>query len=124
MAPCCFGKGKQVQGVLSRTVDALKRYFEQKLEKVEQTFLVCSYTANRNLRMLCPGTPKLAAVFTHWKKDGAVYWITFRLADAIPRDKRRAFQEARKLWLKRHPEYWFYSGGASLSSVCIPAKGQ
>ncbi len=31
---------------------------------------------------------------------------TFRLADAIPRDKRRAFQEARKLWLRRHPEPW------------------
>ena len=42
----------------------------------------------------------------HWKVDGAIYWITFRLADAIPRDKRRAFQEARKLWLRRHPEPW------------------
>ncbi len=42
----------------------------------------------------------------HWKKDGAIYWITFRLADAIPRDKRRTFQDARKRWLKRHPEPW------------------
>ena len=42
----------------------------------------------------------------HWKKDGAIYWITFRLVDAIPRDKRYVFQEARKLWLKRHPEPW------------------
>ena len=41
----------------------------------------------------------------HWKKDGAIYWITFRLADAI-RDKRRTFQDARKRWLKRHPEPW------------------
>ena len=42
----------------------------------------------------------------HWQNDGAIYWITFRLADAIPPDKRRAFQEARRLWLKRHPEPW------------------
>ena len=42
----------------------------------------------------------------HWKKDGAIYWITFRLADAIPRDKHRAFKAARKLWLKGHPEPW------------------
>ena len=59
-----------------------------------------------------------------WKKDGAVYWITFRLADAIHSDKHRAFQEARKLWLQRNPEYRLYKGGASLSSVCIPGKGQ
>ncbi len=70
------------------------------------------------------GHAKTRRRLPHWKKDGAVYWITFRLADAIPRDKRRAFKEARKLRLKRHPEYWFYNGGASLSSVCIPAKGQ
>ena len=42
----------------------------------------------------------------HWKVDGAIYWITFRLADAIPRDESNALQEARKLWLKHHPEPW------------------
>ncbi len=60
-----------------------------------------------------------------WKKDGAIYWITFSLADAIPRDKRRAFQEARKLWLKRHNEYWHYKKGyANFSSACVAADGQ
>ncbi len=42
----------------------------------------------------------------HWKKHGAIYWITFRLADAIPRDKHRALHQDRNLWLKRHPEPW------------------
>ena len=42
----------------------------------------------------------------HWKTDGSIYWITFRLADAIPQDKLRAWQEERGLWLKRHPKPW------------------
>ena len=40
------------------------------------------------------------------KIDDAIYWITFRLFDAIPLDKCHAVQEARNLWLKRHPEPW------------------
>ncbi len=42
----------------------------------------------------------------HRKIDGAIYWITFRLADAIPRDTHRDFQRSRNLWLKRHTEPW------------------
>ena len=42
----------------------------------------------------------------HWKVDGAIYWITFRLVDAIPLDKCHGTQKARNLWLKRHPETW------------------
>ena len=50
------------------------------------------------------GHAKTRRRLPHRKKDCAIYWITVRLADAIPRDKRGAFKEARKRWLKRHPE--------------------
>ena len=49
-------------GVLSPMVDALKRYLDQKLQKVEQTFLSAHIHQTPNLRILCPGTPRLAAV--------------------------------------------------------------
>ena len=42
----------------------------------------------------------------HWKKDGFIYWITFRLADAIPQDKRRAWKQERDIWFRLHPELW------------------
>ena len=42
----------------------------------------------------------------HWQMDGSVYWITFRLADAIPQDKLRVWKQARDIWLRLHPEPW------------------
>jgi len=42
----------------------------------------------------------------HWTKPGAIYWITFRLADALPQDKLRSWKEQRDLWLKHHPKPW------------------
>jgi len=40
----------------------------------------------------------------HWRKDGSIYWITFRLADAIPQDKLRVWKQERDNWLRLHPE--------------------
>jgi virulence-associated protein VapD len=31
----------------------------------------------------------------HWQQQGAVYFITFRLADAIPRELREEWEEQR-----------------------------
>jgi len=42
----------------------------------------------------------------HWTRDGAIYWITFRLADSLPKDKLRAWSEERDLWKAAHPEPW------------------
>jgi len=42
----------------------------------------------------------------HWQQDGAVYFITFRLADAIPARLRTQWQSERDAWLKVHPEPW------------------
>ncbi len=40
----------------------------------------------------------------HWRQDGAVYFVTFRLADSLPQKKLRQWQEERSLWLSEHPE--------------------
>jgi REP-associated tyrosine transposase len=36
----------------------------------------------------------------------AVYFITFRLADAIPAHLRSQWENEREIWLRLHPEPW------------------
>jgi putative transposase len=42
----------------------------------------------------------------HWQQTGAVYFITFRLADAIPVHLRDQWEDERATWLRFHPEPW------------------
>ena len=42
----------------------------------------------------------------HWQQEGAVYFITFRLADAVPSRLRNQWEGERETWLKIHPEPW------------------
>ena len=70
------------------------------------------------------GNPTIRRRLPHWKKDGAIYWITFRLDDAIPRGKRRGLQNARMLRIKNRQGYWLHKGGASRFSVCITTEGR
>jgi REP element-mobilizing transposase RayT len=42
----------------------------------------------------------------HWQQEGAVYFITFRLADAVPLRLRNQWEGERETWLKLHPEPW------------------
>ncbi|MBX3180723.1 MAG: transposase [Candidatus Hydrogenedentes bacterium] len=42
----------------------------------------------------------------HWRQDGVTYFVTFRLADSVPRSKVRSWKEEREQWLKRHPKPW------------------
>ena len=42
----------------------------------------------------------------HWQQEGAIYFITFRLADAIPATLRHQLDEERAVWLRLHPEPW------------------
>jgi putative transposase len=42
----------------------------------------------------------------HWQQEGAVYFVTFRLADAVPRRLRTQWESERKAWLRVHPEPW------------------
>ncbi|HOJ16468.1 MAG TPA: phospholipase D-like domain-containing protein [Caldisericia bacterium] len=42
----------------------------------------------------------------HWTKSGAIYWITFRLADSLPHQKLEIWRAERDSWLKKHPKPW------------------
>jgi REP element-mobilizing transposase RayT len=42
----------------------------------------------------------------HWKLEGSIYWINFRLADSLPQDKLRDWKERRDIWKQQHPEPW------------------
>lgn len=39
----------------------------------------------------------------HWRQPGATYFVTFRLADSLPRQLVEALQEERSRWLETHP---------------------
>ena len=38
----------------------------------------------------------------HWRQAGATYFVTFRLADSIPKNILLQWREQRNLWLKAH----------------------
>jgi len=40
----------------------------------------------------------------HWRQQGATYFVTFRLADAIPQNQLRALKRWREQWERTHPE--------------------
>ncbi len=40
----------------------------------------------------------------HWRQDGATYFITFRLADAMPQEKLKQWLQEKAQWLEEHPE--------------------
>jgi REP element-mobilizing transposase RayT len=42
----------------------------------------------------------------HWQQKGAVYFVTFRLADAVPEHLRQQWESDRKAWLRFHPPPW------------------
>ena len=42
----------------------------------------------------------------HWEQSGASYFITFRLADAVPEKLRKEWERERNAWLAKHPKPW------------------
>jgi carbamoylphosphate synthase large subunit/REP element-mobilizing transposase RayT len=42
----------------------------------------------------------------HWEQPDATYFVTFRLADAIPQNILRQWKEELETWRKFHPEPW------------------
>ena len=49
---------------------------------------------------------KTANKLPHWQQPGATYFITFRLADAVPVALRAQWLAERDSWLAHHPEPW------------------
>jgi REP-associated tyrosine transposase len=42
----------------------------------------------------------------HWQQDNATYFVTFHLADSIPRQKREQWATERAAWLRWNPPPW------------------
>lgn len=42
----------------------------------------------------------------HWQQESAVYFVTFRLGDAVPRNLCDEWQNDREAWLLGHPKPW------------------
>ena len=42
----------------------------------------------------------------HWQQEGAVYFVTFRLADAVPHNLRTQWESEREAWLRVHGQPW------------------
>lgn len=40
----------------------------------------------------------------HWRQEGATYFATFRLADALPQEKLQFLKRLRAEWERTHPE--------------------
>src|SRR5947209_7947232 len=39
----------------------------------------------------------------HWRQDGASYFVTFRLNDALPQEKINELQQMKREWEAAHP---------------------
>jgi len=46
----------------------------------------------------------LSGNLPHWRQEGVMYFVTFRLADSLPKEKLRQWLDDRDTWLKTHPE--------------------
>jgi carbamoylphosphate synthase large subunit/REP element-mobilizing transposase RayT len=42
----------------------------------------------------------------HWQQEGATYFVTFRLADAVPSALLKEWKQELETWAKFHPEPW------------------
>ncbi|MBX7244123.1 MAG: transposase [Candidatus Sumerlaeaceae bacterium] len=49
-------------------------------------------------------TETLSGSLPHWRQSGVIYFVTFRLADSLPREKLQQWELERRAWLKDHPE--------------------
>ncbi len=42
----------------------------------------------------------------HWRQDGATYFVTWRTADSLPRERVEQWLTERAEWMRTHPEPW------------------
>jgi Rad3-related DNA helicase/REP element-mobilizing transposase RayT len=52
----------------------------------------------------CASVGKTARHLPHWHQDGCTYFVTFGLADSIPKGKLIQWQIELREWLRQHPE--------------------
>lgn len=49
-------------------------------------------------------TAHLSGNLPHWRQDGRMYFVTFRLADSLPAGKLKELQVEKDIWLRENPE--------------------
>jgi REP element-mobilizing transposase RayT len=42
----------------------------------------------------------------HWQQGSVYYFVTWRLADSLPKEKLARWTEEREIWLRLHPKPW------------------
>jgi len=62
-------------------------------------------------------TAKTRNNLPHWQQKGAVYFVTFRLADAIPQSLLGPWQELREAWLLHHPIHGQRKSNVNITSA-------
>ena len=40
----------------------------------------------------------------HWRQEGTIYFVTFRLSDSLPQTKLEWLRREKELWLRLNPE--------------------
>lgn len=96
---------------MAESYDRLLAMISKQAHKVGQTFLSAQDLSAHEHQAEPSAMPSSSSALTitrrrlpHWKMNGSVYWITFRLADAIPQDKLRVWKQERDYWLRLHPD--------------------
>lgn len=51
-------------------------------------------------------TAKQHHVLPHWQQEGVTYFVTFRLADALPEERLQRWRLERAAWCALHPKPW------------------
>jgi type I restriction enzyme, R subunit len=86
---------KQIAAALIKATDP------DEINKVAEASRLCSYSFYDEES---PVDRKQGANLPHWNQAGAIYFVTFRLADSLPQEKVKAYSQERELWLANNPE--------------------
>ena len=58
----------------------------------------------------------------HWEQAGATYFVTFRLADAVPGNVRQQWSEEIEQWMKLHPLPWDWKTTRDYIRLCEESR--
>ena len=75
---------------------------------VRRSDVPVAYVAKKKHNTNCfnPAAPTahLSGNLPHWRQDGCMYFVTFRLADSLPGGKLKELQLEKEAWLAKNPE--------------------
>jgi type I site-specific restriction endonuclease/REP element-mobilizing transposase RayT len=86
---------KQIAAALIKATDP------DEIQKVAEASRLCSYSFYDEES---PVDRTQGANLPHWNQAGAIYFVTFRLADSLPQEKLKIYSQERELWLANNPE--------------------